>query len=459
MSLFQLVRAAEAAENETGTGAEVDLQEQVDVAITVADESAEIQQEVDQAAVEVASIEDAVQEGEALEEHAEVVADAIESGEGISPEHAETLSIAMESIRNRLGLADGERLVPAAESFGTADGRIYQTKLVGESIKDTIRKIWQGIKAMAARVWDRIKLLIAKITGSTGMLVKQVAALKERARKMPSGAKPKEKNIKSGVAREIGIKEKANLDTFNKIFENTTALAGVGKIAADNSKAVMTSVSDLAGKEITADAVKAFYSKKSVASKSMTSSLSAMLKDVSGVFGASALNALVKGKKPKAGSTETQVHYGPFVGSTVLTVRTETGGDDVEVELSFGAVPGKTATEVTALSLNEVKTVLNDTEKLVAQLNDFKRVQADYEAVTKSIQNVSDTVIRSAESILDKTGSTTEVRTGLQAMKTSVSDTISTLNMVGARAPSMIHRLCRAGINYASLSLSNLREG
>ena len=457
-SLFQLVRAAEAADNEGVAGGE-DLQEQLDTAITVADETAEIQQDDNEIGTEVTAIADAVEEGEALEEHAEVVADAIEGGEGLTPEHAETLSIAVESIRNRLGMGGFDRLVPASESFGNVDSRLYSTKLVGEGIKETIQNIWKAIKSMAARVWERIKLFVAKILGSTKMLVSQVASLKERARKMPTSAKPKEKNIKSsGLAKDIGVKTKADAKTFAQIYENTVLLSDFGAMITSESKEVIGAVSSLAAGEINEASVKKFNDTKSSASKKISSKLNSLFADAEATFTQPELNAVVKTRKPAKNSKKTLSQYGPFVGSTVLTFETEErAGGIIDHNLSFGAAPGKGATEVKALELGEIQTILTDVEKLTASINDTKRTQSDYDAIMKGMQKTADTIISSAEKILDKTGSSTETRTGLTSMKNSVNETIQTMQMIGARSPALMLRLARAGINYASLSLSNLR--
>lgn len=457
-SLFQLVRAAEAAENEGVAGSE-DLQEQLDTAITVADETAEIQQDDNDIGTEVTAIADAVEEGISLEEHAEIVADAIEDGEGLTPEHAETLSIAVESIRNRLGMGGFDRLVPAAESFGNVDSRLYSTKLVGEGIKETIQNIWKAIKSMAIRVWERIKLFVAKITGSTKMLVSQVASLKERARKMPTSAKPKNKTIKaSGLARDIAVKSKADAKTFAQIYDNTVALSEFGAMMTSESKEVISAVSSLASGEISEASVKKFNDVKSAANKKIASKLNSLFADAEATFTQPELNAVVKTKKAAKNSKKTIKQYGPFVGSTILTFETEERADGIiDYNLSFAAAPGKPATEVKALELGEVQTILNNVEKLAAGINDAKRTQSDYDAIMKGMQKTADTIIASAEKILDKTGSTTETRTGLSSMKTTVNETIQIMQMIGARSPALMMRLARAGINYASLSLSNLR--
>ena len=60
---------------------------------------------------------------------------------------AEMASIAIESIRNRLGIRAQTRLVPATESFGNTNTRVVSTKLVVEEIGETLKRIWAAIKA------------------------------------------------------------------------------------------------------------------------------------------------------------------------------------------------------------------------------------------------------------------------------------------------------------------------
>ena len=138
-----LIAAMEEIENEVP----VNQEEAAETAVAVADESAEIQQDGDEIGTTVAQVEDAVQAGEELESIGEVAVDSVEGGEGLTEEAAEVASIAIESIRNRLGFRTETCLVPATESFGNTNTRVMSTRLVIEGIGDTLKKIWAAIKA------------------------------------------------------------------------------------------------------------------------------------------------------------------------------------------------------------------------------------------------------------------------------------------------------------------------
>ncbi len=127
------------------------------------------------------------------------IVDAVEDGEGLTEEAAEVASIAIESIRNRLGFRAQSRLVPATESFGNTNTRVMSTRLVIEGIGDTIKKIWAAIKAAALRVWEMIKSFFAKLFNSATMLAKHIQALKDRARGMSGDLSPKDKKIKTQI--------------------------------------------------------------------------------------------------------------------------------------------------------------------------------------------------------------------------------------------------------------------
>jgi len=124
-----------AAMEEVDNSPSIDENEAAEVAATVADESSEVQAEGDEIGVTVAQVEDAVQAGEELEDIAEVASETVEEGEGLDESAAEMASIAIESIRNRLGIRAQTRLVPATESFGNTNTRVVSTKLVVEEYR------------------------------------------------------------------------------------------------------------------------------------------------------------------------------------------------------------------------------------------------------------------------------------------------------------------------------------
>lgn len=457
-----LIAAMEEADNEPVA---VDADEQLELVETVADDSAAVQADADDVGVTVAQVEDAVQAGEELQDVADVVSEAVESGEGLDESAAEVASIAIESIRNRIGIRGESRLVPATESFGNTNTRMVSTKLIIEGIGDTLKRIWAAIKAAAARIWEKIKSFLAGLFKSTEGLIKLINGLRERARQVPSGAKLKEKTIEhAGIARGISVNGKADFDSFKKVYDNTEALAVAVKNFAKADNGLIKSAKDLVSKEVNETNVKAYLdSNKSAVTQSVgifTTALASAkdaLKDM-----ALDEKAIKKYKPKKPGDKDTFVAFGPFVGSTVLTIETTERKEGDSTHVTFGVnfvgVKTKVAEKVGALEVGQIQEVLSLSLKLASTLNDYKKVESDVATVTKATQGLADTVIKAAQSTLSKTGSSTATRLGLQAVKDSVTTSLNTINATAARGPQLQFQLAKVGADYASLALRNIGD-
>ena len=457
MGIMQLVR--EEADNE-GLGPDATAEEQVELATTVANDGADIDAESADIDTDVASVEDAVDETDDLEDQQAIVEAALENGEGLAPETAESISIAVESAKYRLGLWDQPAIVPVGESaFANADSRLYSTRLVGEGIKDTIKQVWAAIKSMAARVWDKIKMFVAKIIGSSKMLVNQAETLQARARKVPESWGRKEAKIKSaGLARAIEYKGKADLSTLKQIIDNTGKLIKFAGETADRSNSIVDAARALANGEFTDASVSAFTKSSSKLSAEVLSGLNQTFANA--VFD---LPAGVKQPKKQKGSKSSVHAVGPFIGGTALVLSHETqgSGDDqwTTFSMSFEKAPGKKGlSEVEGLKIGEIREVLKGAATMAATLNDLERTRKLYEKLHAQIQSTADAVLKTAGQVLDKTGSSTETRVGLKAIRENVKDTIGTMNALGQRVPALAHQLVRTQLSYASLSLSNLAE-
>ena len=436
----------------------VDENEAAEVAVAVADESAEVQADSEEIGTSVAQIEDAVQAGDELEDIGEVAAEAVESGEGLDEKSAEIASIAIESIRNRLGAGSAVRLVPACESFGNSNTRLTSTKLIVEGVNDFIKKVWTAIKQAAARIWDKIKLFFAKIFNSAGALAKHIQSLKARAAKIPSTAQPREKMIKSSIARAISVGGKANKSTFDDVFKNSETLSAAAADVSKLTRDIVTAAERLAGSEINEANVSAFIKDKNGCAASVVSALSKSFSGLSTSLAAAA----TKGAKPAKGANEKIETYGPFIGGEALILTTYNvsvaNKTSEDFAISFGPMKGTPATEVAALTTSEVKEILEKAGSIANKLADFKKTQSNMDAITKSVNKIADTVLSQAQKLLDKTGSSTETRQGLQELKNSVNNTLSTLNGFGNKAPAMQFNMAKVAADYASLCMRNLGE-
>lgn len=174
----------------------------------------------------------------------------------------------------------------------------------------------------------------------------------------------------------------------------------------------------------------------------------------------SALSGIVaKGNKNTKGTAN--FAYGPFVGSQILNVAvTETevlGKTAKRASPTFIASKGKTAETIAGLEQAQINEILKDAEKLCNQLQDYKKVQGEYDAITKASNKTAETVMASATKILDKTGSSQEVRAGLQELKSEISNCLSTLGSFGNRGPALVFSTVKAMADYASISMANLK--
>lgn len=433
----------------------VDENEAAEVAATVADDSAEIQTQSDDIGVQVSEVEDAVQDGETLEGIGEVAAAAVESGEGLAPETAEVASIAIESIRNKLGFDTSFRVVQSLESFGNSNTKMSATRAVVEGISDTIKSIWNAVKAAAIRVWDMLKNFFLKLFNSAAGLAKHIASLRDRARNLPAGVKPKEKTLKiSGTARAFSVKGKANVKTAEIIANNTLKMAGVAKQLGSYQKEVADIAASLANTDMSAASVSSFCSNMSKSSDEITKAASA--------FATFQGNLSATKGDSKSNKKTTYHHFGPFIDNTILTVAT-TEGDFLGTKmkrstLAFGGAKEEAAKEIDALELTELQELLNNANKLANSLADWKETQKFYEAVTKKAVSMADEVIKQAGNIMKTTGSNTDQRQGLSELKVEVMSTITSMNAFANRAPALVFRLCNASADWASASIRNLQE-
>lgn len=452
---FSLNGGLLAMEEIDNTGEDLGEVEAAEVAATVADESAEIQTANTEIGIEVAKVEDAVQAGEELEALGDLAADSLENGEGMTEETAEAVSIAVESILNRLGASRTTRTVPVAESFGNVSSRRVSTKLVVEGIGDWLKKIWMSIKQAALRIWDKISNFVAGLFNSAKTLQKHLISLRDRVKKVPSNAVVRKKNIDSkSLAKNIGWDKKADLGTFKMLVENAKNLQKASVTANQEILKVSEKVRSLLnGGKIDAESVKKFLSEKNT-------SVSAIKADGLAGMELSATQAVVNAKpsdKSKVDGTVTITHYGPFAGGAVLTIENDTG-QAVKFKAVFEGSSAKKAEKVEALNISGVEEVISISLDLVNKIIDDKSVAKYAKSSIDGQVKSADMVIKNAESILGKTGAEAATKQALADLRTVFADSITSLNTFCSNSPTLVFRTARAGADYASISLRNLGD-
>lgn len=439
-----------AAMEEVDNSPSIDENEAAEVAATVADESSEVQTEGDEIGVTVAQVEDAVQAGEELEDIAEVASETVEEGEGLDESAAEMASIAIESIRNRLGIRAQTRLVPATESFGNTNTRVVSTKLVVEEIGETLKRIWAAIKAAALRLRDKLVQFLAKLFNANAMLVKHIEGLKERVRKLPAGLVPKEDVIKSGsVTSAITVDGKADAKTFGEIVAASRKLLGVSAIVSTEAQKIASGAQSLAS----GLAQGGTYEKIAKSLEGAAGRVQAQMNALpSGKFSAEE----VKGFEKKDAKVEV---FGPFAGRSaiVLEVSEKDGLESFSVSVKGGV--GKAAEGAAALKQSEMTDVLNQALDLAKEIEKAKKTQDTVKASAEAMAKAAEGVISNVDRALGKESEeNAEVKKGLAALKAMVSASMRATEGLTARVPSLAFSAAKAGADYVSASLRNMGE-
>ena len=411
---------------------------------------------------------DSADAAEELEAVQDVAVKALESGEGLTEQTAEVASIAIESIRNRLGFDTSVRLVPATESFGNTNSRVFQTKMVVEGITDTLKKIWLNIKTWIMRLWDKIRQFFAKLLGSSSSRVKIAKSIKDRAAALPSSAEPKEKTLKDhGLASKVsmGDKEVSTTD-IEKIGKNTSKLAGFCEsvLALHNKEASIIGAGFTGKPE---EALRNIFKSYSDITKSI-SSLSQSSFDVAapGVLDEMSGYSEKSDKKMK----ETEVKYfGPFYGGKVLRVakqetkvsETFTGGDGkitkVSVEFKNVKKSDKT-TKIPALTRDQIIVYCNEVIAEANSLDGIKKLQKALDEQQKNLTKTAEQVLSSLNSASSELTSDKTARMNFEVTKDIVIDNLKTMREFGNTGPAMVLVGLDFKLNYASASLRNLRK-
>ena len=439
-----------AAMEEVDNSPAVDEAETAELAVSVADESSEVQSEGEEIGVTVSQVEDAVQAGEELEDIAEVAAETVEEGEGMDEAAAEMASIAIESIRNRLGIRAQTRLVPATESFGNTNTRVVSTKLVVEEIGETLKRIWAAIKAAALRLRDKLVQFLSKLFSANAMLIKHIEGLKERVRKLPSNLTPKEDVIKAGsVAAAITVGGKADAKTYGEIVAASRKLLSV-------ASGVMTEAQKMAVGEQTLVSGLAQGDAYDKIARSMENSTRRVQSEMGTLPKGQFSSDEVKGFDKKDVKVEV---FGPFVGRSAVVLEVTTK-DDLELfSVSVKGGVAKAAENVAALKPAEMSEVLAQALDLAKDMDKAKKIQEAVKASTESMAKAAESVIKNVDRAVGKENEeNAEVKKTMVILKQMVSSSMRAMEGLTARVPSLAFSTSKAGADYVSASLRNMGE-
>ena len=370
--------------------------------------------EVDELAT---AIEDAEVAADNLEETAEVLEAGVESGEGVSEETAQAAEIAVEAALNMLGTSHrGSSLMPSLESWGSGQSRLQATKIALEGVTDKIKEIWKKVVEFVKMIAQKVVDFFVKFFDNTDRLKKNVAKARAKVNEA-SGNKPKEANLKSGsVATYFNNGQgKSDFTTAIAIIEHHTVQAA-GSAAFVNAASI--AVEKL--KAFDTDSAKAAIESVVVSAPSFTKGEH---KGTQGAFSA----PLIGGRRV-------------FIGI----------GGDTEPELTLEVVePEKKSTkEAVALDKAQCLTMLNKVEELAKATEEYKKVKAKIEGMTKATANLADAAIKA----VDNEGSQAGVRKAVTSIARNVNRMVTML-------PAWNVKLGNVALNYVLASAKNFDGG
>ena len=454
-----IIAAMEQAQEEN-LGAE-SLEQAADQAVVVGEDRAEVAEQAGDINTDIGDIEQASADVEELQEIGEVAEASVESGEGLSEQAAEVATIAIERIHNRLGFRGQQRIVPAVESFGQANSRLASTKLVVESISETIKSVWEAIKAMAKRIWEKIVQFFNKIFGSAKSLRDHIENLKKRAQAISSDAKMKEKELTGGLVKKISIKKKADLDTYSTIISNSLNLAkaanAVSAVSAGIASDVSSMTASLQSSGVTEANVKAFAS-------AMESSFDKVKSVVAGIatIAKTGVGVKSKGKVNKAGDITFTETYGPFANSQVIVAEGsrrnfKVGSGTVTyttVSLTFDSLAdNEVAEKAKTLNKGEISQCLDLATKACSAVEDMEKNKKEIQKIIDESQKSADNVLKAASKTVESAGKSDD-RVAMNEAREAISTIFGLVNQLGQRIPASLMNAAYAGADYASASIA-----
>lgn len=409
--------------------------------------SAEVAQQTGEVEELQAAIEDAEEGAETLEKIEGVLEESAESGEGVDETAAEIAEVAVESIRNRLGIR-GTKPFPGMESFGSKNSRLSATKIALEGVKDTLIRIWEAIKAAFIRLWEKVKTFFIGLIKNTNALITHLEGLQERVKKLPDDVKPKNSDLSSkAIARAFSVDKKADLGTAKKIVQNAENLLGTAKSLTEASAKFSAEIEKAA-----ADAsVEGGYDKaRSALEASLTSSLVHLGKLASSHGGAG------------EDKEKTLTYYGPFVGTRVLALKNDvkTMGDDTyhDFSLTVTTYDKIEADKAIALKRDEIYDLLKQGLNLMDQLKIFEKTQKELQKTADSVRKASEKATAALNKASDEEEDSTKSR-ALKSIAKDVGNVNAITTSVGVSIPSTVFATGKAVADYASASIANLTSG
>lgn len=387
--------------------------------------AAEVTEQVGEVETMDTAVASAETDADTLGDIQEVLQEGVDSGEGVPESTAEVAEIAIESIRERLGMKrkNPASIMPAMESFGSKGSRLAATKIALEGVMDTIKTIWANIMKALKWVWEKIKSFFLALTKNRAMLLKHLEGLQARVKAFDGQAG---KAVTGGSVKAFSIGGKADFSTAEKVLKDSAGLlASIGASSA-TAKNLVNKLTGGSAEEMTG------------AGEELVTGLTKAFQQHMGQVNSD--------KKGAEGSVAH--HYGNLVGGKSVAITSSDKEATLSVQLEdTGAAAAK---EAAALDKGQMETLVATSIALVKSLQGYDKIEKDLEAVTKACQSVADAVMKGKIN-------TTEDKDEAGKLKKAAANVRALNSMVakfGSSCPSAVFSAAKAGGDYVTASMA-----
>lgn len=339
--------------------------ESMETACLEVEEAYQVVSSVEQDLTDLADIE------AGLESVVESLEAALEQG-GLDTTAAQFAHHAVGAYTERLGMESSD-LLPGLESFGGDSGRQSATTVSVESIGDTLKKIWNAIKAAVEKAIKAVTDFFAKIFGGVSKIESRIDALKKEVAAIKSEKK------------ELKDKAKVNVGSPNSLQYG-------GKVDATALKSGMTNLMEV-NRAIFGNMIgeaEALYKHKA---DQITK-----LKDEDSEEAAEKARQSIIDASGKVVATASKLQSKVLPGDKAIVSSAKDDGEgqemSVRLEMAKGAKAFSGKSEIDALSVSDMESLLTQAEGSVKSIKDAK------DSIDK-VKKARETAMDAAKKVVD----------------------------------------------------------
>jgi len=383
-------------------------------------------------------IEEATDASETLSKVQDVAEASVAQGEGLSQSAADMTTVIVESICNRLNIPS-TNLIPATEAFGSTNTRLNSTKLALENIKDTIKKIWEGIKRGAKIVFDGITKFFKNLFSATAAIYNAATGIKKAAEQAAKDKKvvSDKENGKILVPASIVSEDLKGSDLFKMLKVHATVTRNFIAPGVVLDEVAKDTEGSQDAKEKVYKALETYFTT---------------------VFDTDDISELTH---VKPGVTKASI--GPFVGHKYFSVTLHKFFffDDVDKDDGYGSCIlsieqkkveiGKDGVETDVLTLDEISKTCDDVIKIIAVTKSFDKRFEKWKQQSDNFLTAADKL---ASAIKDAEADTDGKKKLLAIKRRLFSSTFNTGNSMMTKIPSFNIQLSKVALKFASANLA-----